>query len=225
MHLRNLVRISGWAFLLATPLYLADAFIHPFDSVPGAMFDPRWTPIHIAEGILYLCITLGLVGFYVHQAERAGWLGLIGFVPALLGAAFIVNEGWLYHAHLLPYMASQHPQVISPSEWYSPDGPLGPVVAYTARLHLAAGLGQLFLAIATIRARMLPRVPALLLGFGQAVFMVYLITPDWIDALLMPVLVVGVIGVAVSYAWFGSAMARTASSESFAPLVTAPAQN
>jgi hypothetical protein len=223
MQLRNLIRLSGWALLLAVPLYLADAFIHPFDAVAGAMFDPRWTPIHIVEGILYLCITLGLVGFYVYQAERIGWLGLLGFVPALLGAAFIVNEGWLYHAHLLPYMAAQHPQVLSPSEWYSPTGPLGPVVAYTSRLHLAAGVGQLLLAIATIRAGVLPRVPAILLGFGQTLFMIYLITPDWVDALLMPTLIVAVLGVAVSYAWLGMALVQATATRASIP-IAAPAQ-
>lgn len=221
MALNRLIQLSGLALLVASPLYLADAIFHPLDSVPGAMFDPIWTPIHVIEGVAYLLIVLGLVGLYVAQAERAGALGLVGFVLALFGAAFIVNEGWMYHAYLLPYMASQHPEVLSPSQWYSSDGPLG-AAAGVAQFHYLAQIGQLLLCIATLRARLLPRWPAMLLGFGQAMFLVYLITPDAVDMLLFPLLVVGVFGVGVSYAWLGWALVRLGRVHTPAPVV-APA--
>lgn len=217
MALNRLIQLSGLALLLTAPLYLADAILHPLDSIPGAMFDPRWTPIHVVEGIAYLLITLGLVGFYVAQAERAGALGLAGFVLALFGAAFIVNEGWMYHGHLLPYMAAQHPDLLSPSQWYSPGGPLG-AAAGVAQFHLLAQIGQLLLASATLRAGLLPRWPAGLLAFGQAMFLVYLITPDAVDRLLFPVLAIGVIGVGLSYAWLGVALIRRGRAMAPAPV-------
>jgi hypothetical protein len=212
MAISRLVRLSGLSLMLAAPLYLADVVIHPLDSIPGAMFDPRWTPIHIVEGVLYLLITLGVVGLYVAQAERVGTMGLAGFVLALFGAAFIVNEAWMYHAHLLPYMAAQHPEVLSPSKWYSTEGPLGAAAA-VAQFHYLAQIGQLLLCTATVRAGLLPRWPAMLMAFGQAMFLVYLITPDAVDTLLIPVLVVCLFGTAVSYAWLGGALFRLGRSE------------
>lgn len=208
MAINNLIRSSGIALILTSIFYFADIALHPDNAKVNAMLDPGWKPAHIVEGLAYLFLVLGLVGFYLRQAEEVGKLGLVGFILALFGATFTMNEGLVYHAYLLPFMATHYPTPLSPNEWYAATGPVGPELAYIIQFHNLAQVGQIMLGIATVRAGIFSRWPAWLLTFGQAVLVVYLIAPDNIDTLLFPVLAIGVLGIGVSYAWFGYALLK-----------------
>jgi hypothetical protein len=113
----------------------------------------------IATGLLTLIGNilefLGLPGIAARQAQRAGWLGMIGFLlffssGLLLGVAFP-----LLMLIIVPWMAS------IPALSQSAGPP-----ALTSALLAAATVnlvGTLVFAIATLRARVFPRWPAILL--------------------------------------------------------------
>ncbi len=55
------------------------------------MFDvlkPTYGPAHLVLFLAWLLAVLGLPGFYARQAQRAGVLGLIGFVLTITAAAY-----------------------------------------------------------------------------------------------------------------------------------------
>lgn len=103
MTLSALIRWGGLAAAIAAALFvIADlvVLVLAFGQEP-------------AEGLLFrsalsgsagLLLALGLVGLYGHQAEEAGYLGLVGFLAAfialwlgqenILWAALLANVGW-----------------------------------------------------------------------------------------------------------------------------------
>jgi hypothetical protein len=112
---------------------------------------------------------LGLMGLYVRQAVKAGWLGLIGFV--LLSGWMILIMGFSFvEAFILP-----HPGIVSPAfaaGWmgmFNGDpsrvglGALPTLWTLSGVLYI---LGGLLFGIATFRAHILPRGAAVLLAVG-----------------------------------------------------------
>lgn len=91
MAFRSLIRVSGMALLLGGVLWAISSILHPDNYAPAAVLSRFWAPAHIAEGLAYLLSVLGLVGFYLRQADQAGRLGLIGFILALLTSAVRVS--------------------------------------------------------------------------------------------------------------------------------------
>ena len=201
-----LIKVCGFAFLAVVPLYIIDLAAHGSDYEVGRMLTSQWKLAHQAEGAFYLLLTLAVVGLYLCQAEKVGTLGLIGFVLALMGCAFVVNLGGLYHAYLLPYMQSQYPTVLSPAQWYSADGPLGAEVSYVSESFIAAIVGLFLTGITTARAGVLPRWAGILLAFGQATSLINFFAPQSLLNILFPLAAIGFIAIAISYGWLGFAL-------------------
>lgn len=202
-RIQTLVRVSGVSLLVATILYFFVLGTHGSDYEVGRMLLPIWKTAHIAEGLLYLFLTLGVVGIYLVQSEQAGTLGLVGFVLALLGCAFIVNQSITYHAHLLAFMQKQHSTILSPAQWYSSNGPLGAEFSYISRSYVVGIAGLGLLGLSTARARVLPRVPGILLAAGQAASLINFFAPACLLDVLFPVAALGFLAIAISYGWFG----------------------
>ena len=201
--IQSLIRISGMALLVATVLYFIVLATHGSDYETGRMLLPIWKTAHIAEGLLYLFLTLGLVGLYLSQAEQAGLLGLVGFVFALLGCAFVVNQSLTYHAFLLTFMQNHYSTLLSPAQWYAADGPLGAEFSYISRSYVFAIVGLGLIGVSTAHAHVLPRWAGILLAAGQAASLINFFAPKNLLGILFPLAVAGFLAIAVSYGWLG----------------------
>lgn len=164
----NLIRWAGLSAVASGVLFVVIQIIHPID-VLASVTTLRWAVVHylgVAMGFFGL---LGLTGIYARQAEKAGWLGLAGYLLFslfyVLAAAFQFIE-----ALVSPVLATEAPRYV--------EGFLGIVTGHPSDISMGAlpsvngvnGMfymaGSLALGIATFRARVLPRWAAILLAIS-----------------------------------------------------------
>ena len=104
MALSDLIRWGGLVAMIAAALFvIADlgVLVLAFGQEPAQGLLVRGA----VSGSAGLVLALGLVGLYAHQAEAAGYLGLIGFLAAFIAlwlgqenvgwAALLANVGWV----------------------------------------------------------------------------------------------------------------------------------
>jgi hypothetical protein len=109
-------------------------------------------PTHAINGVASIVafglLALALVAIYEHEAERAGWLGLIGFAGALLGTIFMAGDWW-YEAFAVPRIAEVAPEMI-------PTFVAGRLLLGGVSSFILLGIGWVLFAIAGLRARVFP---------------------------------------------------------------------
>jgi len=179
MALRNLIRWSGGALLLAGLLWVFGHLFHPDDYNPNALLDRFWVPTQVALGLGYLLNVLGVVGLYLHQAEKVGRLGWIGFLLALLGSALGVATAVVL-AFVIPVVAAQD----SPSKPLfdyigGPDKPFGNAGLPALAFFVTYVPGYILTAIASLRAggSSVPRGAAWLIIVSLLVFVLTAFIP------------------------------------------------
>jgi hypothetical protein len=155
MSTAKLIRWSGLSLMLGGIIGAVGLFIHPpADTAVYALY-PLWVPAHLLSGIASLLIALGMVGLYARQLEKVGLAGLIGFVLTFVGITLSAGVVIFIDVVVFPLIAARG------LDWLdTPNGALRTSSAF----QLTAGLGALSLllglllfAIATLRARLLPR--------------------------------------------------------------------
>jgi hypothetical protein len=164
----RLIRASGIAALAAGLLFVVIQPLHPADELTSVV-TPAWSIIHQASCLMLVLFLAGVTGIYARQVEKAGWLGLVGYIALSLGllitAAFTFVE-----AFIEPILASASPAFVSgllgavegvPSG--SDLGALPTIYSISSALFLG---GCIVFGIATIRANILPRPAAALFAFG-----------------------------------------------------------
>jgi hypothetical protein len=110
-----------------------------------------------------ILMTWGLVGIYVRQADRAGWLGLLAVVACLTNMA--LQGGWIFaDVFVAPTFAEAAPQVLNAD---SP-GRLG----LAAMAAWFANTSFVLLGVASLRARVLPKACGIALVVAGAVTLV-----------------------------------------------------
>jgi len=163
-----LMRLAGFSAMLAGVGIVVTGMFHPANE-PAFVTTTAWIIVHIFATSLGFFGVLGLAGVYARQVEKAGWLGLIGF---LLFSAWMALVGMLsfIEAALLPQLASEFPPFVTSF--------LGMFTGISSQVNLGALpllwtistpillFGSLLFAIATFRARVLPRWAAVLLALG-----------------------------------------------------------
>ena len=75
----NLIRWAGLAAMVAGILFVAIQPIHPAD-ILSSVTTSRWAIIHSLDIAMCLFGLLGITGIYARQVEKAGWLGLAGYL-------------------------------------------------------------------------------------------------------------------------------------------------
>jgi len=211
----NLIRWSGLAAVPAGIIFAAIQPIHPPDVVESVTTS-AWaiiTPLKTAMCMLFL---VGITGIYARQVEKAGWLGLAGFLALIvswtLQTAFVFAE-----AFILPPLAATAPAFV--------DGSLGISYGHTGGVDLGAlptlysvgvginyMLGGLLLGVATLRAGILPRVPAALLALAATLTPLAALLPHAQQRF-------AAVPVALALAWLGYSLwsERRASASQAAP--------
>lgn len=167
----NLIRLAGFSAMLAGVCYVLVGVFHPAN-VPAAVTTTRWELVHIVACAMSFFGLLGLAGVYARQASKAGWLGLMGYV--LLSFWLVLVLGFSFvEAFLLPQLAGAVPGAVS--AWMGMfNGPAGTFgLGALPTLWTLSGfvyiLGGLLFGVATIRARILPRLAGGLLALSTVV--------------------------------------------------------
>lgn len=166
----GLIRWSGLATMVAGTIFAGIQPIHPAD-VLSSVTTNAWTIIIALKLAMCLLFLLGITGLYARQADRAGWLGLGGYL--LLSLSWFLQTGFVFaEIFLLPLLAPLVPQfidnflgVVNGSPGVMDVGALGAVYGAVGIAYL---LGGLLFGIATLRAGFLPRWPAILLTVTAA---------------------------------------------------------
>ena len=163
MSSKTLYRLSGLALLLGSLLVVLFAIMQ-FAVFPGGTPDrspdrytsPLWQPILLLMVLGLLLIVAGLPGMYARQAERAGWLGLVGF--ALTGFAVLLFGAFSALYALVIPLLDTHTQLLLTgySDFSANGGRTPPLVVFLLVAFLILSAGAFLLGLATIRAGVLP---------------------------------------------------------------------
>ena len=162
MRSSNLVRWAGLAAMVGGILWalwtVGFNFVGYGD--PGTPAYERYEAYNRLLPLVLLPVMVGFLGLHAAQRRSYGWLGRAGFVTALLGLALAVagsvGEFWVFTTQ--PYEAN------------------GRATSWTVYLlgHLVLAIGSVLLGIASVRAKVLERKPAMtfavLGGFAVAPF-------------------------------------------------------
>ncbi len=161
MSTSNLIRWAGLSAVAAGVLTIIAQILHPANE-PAAVTTGSWAVSHfmiLGSAIFGL---LGITGLYARQVEKAGLLGLLGFLMLFVAEALITGFGVL-EAFIMPVLAAQASQFIE--AFFAFEG-LGSLVGLLLAAVLLFGVGGLLFGIATLRVGILPRWAAIVFIIG-----------------------------------------------------------
>ncbi|HZW04252.1 MAG TPA: hypothetical protein VFF68_10015 [Anaerolineaceae bacterium] len=198
----KLIRWSGLAAIGAGIIFAGIQPVHPPD-VLSSVTTSAWAIIIALKWVMCLLFLAGFTGLYARQVERAGWLGLAGYLMLML--AWFIQTGYVFaEIFMLPVLSTAAPQFVESFLGIATMQPgqmdLGVVVPLYGLLSALIILGSLLFGIATFRARVLPRWPAALLALTVVFIPVAALLPHAIQRM------VGAIPLGIAVAWLGFAL-------------------
>jgi hypothetical protein len=187
MSSTTLYRLSGISLLIGSLLTALGVIpIFFIGDAPGSTIAASIALLRVLGGML---IVLGLPGMYLRQAERAGLLGLVGFLLTSFYILILGVAGDTINAFVMPFLASQAPALLKGS---LPSG----LIAFFIVGGLLGFVGGILLGIATLRAAVLARWASLLLIVGAVL--------TFAGNFLLPIIgTVGVVLFLIGLAWLG----------------------
>ena len=199
----SLIRWAGLAAVAAGIIFAGIQPIHPADEL-ASVTTGAWAIMTSFKTAMCLLFLLGIVGIYARQVNKAGWLGLAGFLLLIVSwwfqTAFVFFE-----AFILPLLATTAPQFVDAvlgtiARGQASDVNLGALpMIYSLGVGVPYMLGGLLFGIATFRAGILPRWPAGLLAVAAALTPLAALLPHAIQRLAG-------IPVGLALAWLGYAL-------------------
>jgi hypothetical protein len=197
----TLMRLSGLSAILAGVCFLVLGLFHPVN-IPSSVTTDTWAIVHYFATALGFFGLYGLAGLYARQSEKAGWLGLAGFI-LFSGWMTLVCGFSFVEAFILPRLATESPAFVK--------GLLGMFSSVPSEINLGilptlwniSGpmyiVGPLLFGIATFRARVFPRWAGALLVLGAVLIPVgAMVPPEWQPKIMIPV--------GLAFAWLGYAL-------------------
>ncbi len=186
MFSSNLVRVGGLTAITAGALLLIldlwGLVLELLGAYPENFSEEALTTSYTVQSALWLIgallLLVAVVGLHARQSEAAGALGLAGFLAALIGTGLLVGFFWT-NAFIPPALAVEAPAVLD----NEPTGSLafGFILSTTV-----VGLGWALFGVSMLRARVYPRVAAILLIIGALLVIVPLPATGFvIDAALI----------------------------------------
>ncbi|MEP7239855.1 MAG: hypothetical protein ABI697_03110 [Devosia sp.] len=163
--LQGLIRASGLVAIAGGIIFAGIQPIHPADEV-ASVTTTLWAVIISLKFIMCLFFLVGFAGIYARQAEKAGWLGLAGFT--LMTISFWLQTGFVFfELFVLPVVATAMPGFVESALGVANGHPgaldIGAFIPAYGVLGVCYLLGGVLFGIATVRAAVLPRGPAILL--------------------------------------------------------------
>lgn len=194
---RGLLRSTGIAAVLGGLLFVVIQPLHPADVLASVTTD-AWAVIHYATLAMLTLFVIGVTGIYLRQAERTGWIGLIGYVVLVVGLV-LTALGTAIEALVQPLIAGTDPAFVEGMLAMVHGHPIESDLGAIPMLWNAASIGfmggTLLFGFATFRAGILSRPAA-------AVFAVGLFAMAPVAGLLGTPRV-GAVPIGIGLAWLG----------------------
>jgi hypothetical protein len=217
----NLIRLSGLALVPAGIVFAGIQPIHPPDVVESVTTG-AWAIITSLKFAMCVLFLVGITGLYARQADKAGLFGLLAFL--VLATSWTLQTPFVFtEAFVLPPLAATAPAFVDAALGIS-YGHTGGVdlgvlpTLYSVGVGITYMLGGLLFGIATLRAGILPRVPAALLAIAATLTPLAALLPHAQQRY-------AAIPVALALAWLGySLLSERRTSVSHAAPATAGAQ-
>src|SRR5216683_4682628 len=152
MGVQNLARWSGPTLMLGGLLLAIHYLTHPLGETPQFIQGDIWAPAHFVGAVAWVLILLGSAGFYSQYSGKLGRLGSAGFLLAFIGGVNRPGELLVVGTVIGPLIATQTPSLLEVGGYlYSP------LLLTVGLITVIYGLGFFLLAIATLRAAIVPR--------------------------------------------------------------------
>ena len=167
MHTRSITRWAGVSAMLAGLIFAGIQPIHPPDALESVT-TAHWAVIQSLKAAMCVFGLFGLAGLYARQAHAAGRLGLAGYLLFSLFYALTLPLAYT-EAFILPLLAAEAPTFVVGLLGIFNGRPVEANLGALPALYALAGfggyvLGGALFGIATARAGVLPRWPAVLLA-------------------------------------------------------------
>lgn len=197
----DLLRWTGLAALVGGIIFAGIQPIHPRDFLPSVTTG-AWAVITALKLAMCFLFLTGIAGICVRQMDKSGWLGLAGF--GLFSLSWALQSGFVFaEVFVLPTLATASPSfvdsflgIVNGSHGDMDIGAVVPAYQMVGILYL---IGGLLFGIATVRARVLPRPPAVLLAVTALLTPAAAMVPHEIQRL-------AAIPMGLSLAWLGYAL-------------------
>lgn len=181
-----LSRMAGLFAILAGILFIVIQLIHPPETL-ASVHTAAWTAVASLTMAMSVFFLIGMAGIYMKQAEKAGWLGLIGSI--VFGLFWLASTAFGFvEAFVLPVLVSEAPEFVEGFLGIFGGGGSEAELGVLPALAPMAGalylLGGLLLGIATFRAGVLPRSAGVLLAGGAVVTLAAAVIPHPLDRIL-----------------------------------------
>ena len=182
----HFVRFGGLAAILAGAIFAVIQPIHPPDVVESVTTG-YWSLIVGLKYAMCFAFLIGVAALYLVQADRAGWIGLAGFV--LFSLSWALQSGFVFtEVFVMPPLAVVSPDFVSSMLGLATStagphsiGAMTPTYAFVGICYL---LGGVLFGIATVWAKVLPRWPAVLLAVTALVTPAAVLLPHAIQRLV-----------------------------------------
>jgi hypothetical protein len=165
----NLIRFSGLGLVPAGIVFAGIQPIHPPDVVESVT-TTAWAIITSLKYVMSVLFLVGITGLYARQTDKAGLLGLLAFL--VLATSWTLQSAYVFaEAFIAPPLAATAPEFVDAllgiSYGHTGNVNLGALpTIYSAGVGITYMLGGLLFGLATLRAGILPRVPAGLLAIA-----------------------------------------------------------
>jgi hypothetical protein len=197
----NLIRWAGLSAMVAGILFVVVGLLHPPETLQSVTTG-AWALVHSLTIAVSFFGLLGIAGIYVRQAEEAGWLGLAGFLLFSLWLVLVTGFTF-FEVLILPLLATDAPTFaegfLGIFTGAAGETDLGLLPTLWAVLGVLYILGGLLFGIATLRAGVLPRWAAGVVGFGAVSSLAFALLPHELEPL-------AAVPVGVGLAWLGYAL-------------------
>jgi hypothetical protein len=165
----NLVRVGGLAAVTAGVLLLIldvwGLLLEIRGAYPENFSEEALTTTYTFQSSLWLIgallLLVAVVGLHARQSEAAGALGLAGFLAALIGTGLLVGIFWT-NVFVPPTLAVEAPSVLDAED----TGSLAFGFIFSTTVF---GLSWALFGVAMLRARVYPRVAAIVLIIGALI--------------------------------------------------------
>ncbi len=169
----NLVRLGGLAAIAAGVLLLIldlwGLVLELLGAYPENFSEEALTTTYVLQASLWLIgvllLPVALVGLHTRQLEAAGALGLAGLCVALVGTGLLAGVFWT-NLFVPPALAVEAPAVLDA------ETPPGAMDFGFMLSTVVFGLGWALFGVGMLRARIFPRVAAILLIIGALLVIV-----------------------------------------------------
>lgn len=152
-----LVKLGGVSAVVGGALVVAEEIVNPFLGYPET--GPGDLAMSVLYGLHVPLFLFAVLGLHLRQQRQAGMLGLVGFVLTAVGSMFLAGIVWT-DLFMFPAVEGVAPQLA--------DEPTATMVLGFVLSIAFYVVGWLVLAIATLRARVVPRPAAVALLVGVA---------------------------------------------------------